>query len=276
MRSRIQQSTPLWKLLISTLVIIAVLYGLCVFVILFLLPEDWGTRGSIGDSFGVINSVFTALAFAAVVVSLIYQRKELLTTLEDVQTSEQLQAEALQAQRDALVAMKEQTIALYRPYIVARVELRAGTFIALVIENTGRTAARELELRTDLDFVYPGGIEYGKHGTESQKGKLSEAYAFQHRIDTFAPGQKLFYHIAVSGEIYRTDPDFKSHRPLFKIDATYSFQGSGKVTEQYVIDMRTFRNSFVEEERSEVMLKRIATKIDDLNTTLKTKLPKPN
>ncbi|MCB0714230.1 MAG: hypothetical protein KDD67_18035 [Ignavibacteriae bacterium] len=260
-----------WQPLFATLGVVGVLYLIAIIVISNFIPGSWEERGTIGDSFGIVNSVFTALAFAAVVVSLWYQRKELQSTLEEVQASERSHSESLRAQEKAIEALKEQTVALYRPYIVARMEIRESAKFSLIIENTGRTAAKKLRLQTDLDFVYPGGFGYK---VQSDQGKLSEAYAFNNEIDTFAPGQKLFYHIAIGGYIREEDPDFQNHSPRFTIEAIYSFDGDERTKEVTVIDLRTFYDGFVDELRSDKALENISKHIESIDQTLKSKLAK--
>ena len=39
--------------------------------------EDWTTRGQIGDMFGAVNSLFSGLAFAGLLVAILMQRTEL-------------------------------------------------------------------------------------------------------------------------------------------------------------------------------------------------------
>ena len=265
MNSIKREQSSLWKPLAITLGSVAIIYAINIIVIFNVLPEDWATRGTIGDSFGILNSIFTALAFAAVIVSLWYQRKELQSTLEEVQASEQSHSESLRAQEQALIAMKEQTIAFYRPYIVARLELKAGTAIQLVIENTGKTAAKNLQLQTDLNFVYPGGQKYGN---------LSEAYAFNNIIDSFAPKQRVVYHLALGSAIHNEDANFEQHPPQFSIIATYSSLETKEWKESLMIDMRTFRNSVVDEPRIEKALMDIAKHTETINRTLDRKLSK--
>ena len=43
----------------------------------FLIGDDWTERGQIGDMFGVVNTLFSGLAFAGVIYTLLLQRHEL-------------------------------------------------------------------------------------------------------------------------------------------------------------------------------------------------------
>lgn len=60
------------------------------------IPAQEETRSSFGDKFGAVNSLFAALAFAGIIITILLQRKEL-----------QLQREELQLQRSEQVATRE-------------------------------------------------------------------------------------------------------------------------------------------------------------------------
>ena len=55
-----------------TIVALQVLVG---FVVYLALP-DWQTRGQFGDVFGVVNALFSGLAFAGIVYTILTQREE--------------------------------------------------------------------------------------------------------------------------------------------------------------------------------------------------------
>ena len=54
------------------LVVVQSLVGLAIY---FALP-DWQTRGQFGDVFGVVNALFSGLAFAGIVYTILTQREE--------------------------------------------------------------------------------------------------------------------------------------------------------------------------------------------------------
>ncbi|MDR8394446.1 hypothetical protein NC796_25090 [Aliifodinibius sp. S!AR15-10] len=62
--------------------------------------DSWGTRGSFGDMFGVLSSIFTGLAFAAVIYSLYLQRKDLKITQEELKQSVKAQNEQAESLRE--------------------------------------------------------------------------------------------------------------------------------------------------------------------------------
>jgi hypothetical protein len=59
--------------------LVALFYGLFFNWVIFTdsLPPDFSTIGQIGDSFGILNSAFSGLGFAAVVVTLFLQRRQM-------------------------------------------------------------------------------------------------------------------------------------------------------------------------------------------------------
>ena len=63
--------------------------------------QEWGT---FGDAFGGLNAIYSGLAFAGVIVSLIYQRRELSHQIEELQkTSNALEEQRKEMQRQRLL-----------------------------------------------------------------------------------------------------------------------------------------------------------------------------
>ena len=50
---------------------------------------DWQTRGTFGDSFGALNALFSGLAFAGLIVTLIMQKDELSMQREELDEAKQ-------------------------------------------------------------------------------------------------------------------------------------------------------------------------------------------
>jgi CRISPR/Cas system CMR-associated protein Cmr5 small subunit len=63
-----------WGIIIG--VIICLIWFISAIVVYKIRP-DWGKRGQFGDMFGGINSLFSGLAFAGLIYTIILQRKEL-------------------------------------------------------------------------------------------------------------------------------------------------------------------------------------------------------
>lgn len=77
----------------NIIVPIVIVLGLVIggFVIMAFLVEELNptldARAKYGDSFGLVNSLFSALAFAAIIISLFFQKKELEIQIQEVRTS---------------------------------------------------------------------------------------------------------------------------------------------------------------------------------------------
>lgn len=73
---------------------------------------DWQTRGQFGDSFGAINSLFSGLAFAGVIFTILLQRHELALQREELKLTRmelQRSAEAQEKSQHTLsLQVKEQ------------------------------------------------------------------------------------------------------------------------------------------------------------------------
>ncbi len=101
---------PNWIIIITILVI--VLWLVSAIIIYYLFP-DWSVRGTFGDMFGAINSLFSGLAFLGVIITVYLQKKELeYQRLEIIQTRIELEksATAQQNSEKALQSQVESTL----------------------------------------------------------------------------------------------------------------------------------------------------------------------
>jgi len=88
-----------YKPFIWLAVIVVCLWGLSWLLIhLYYGPENFDGRGTFGDMFGAINSLFSGLAFAGIIYTIIMQRKEL-----------SLQIQAISMQTEELGLLKDET-----------------------------------------------------------------------------------------------------------------------------------------------------------------------
>ena len=68
--------TKEWKLFICAGCVICAVW-LASFVLIYLCIDDWDVRGQFGDLFGSVNALFSGLAFAGLVITIIQQRHDL-------------------------------------------------------------------------------------------------------------------------------------------------------------------------------------------------------
>jgi hypothetical protein len=140
----------------------------------------------------------------------------------------------LKANKKAVKVMQEQHKASLRPYIVPSTFLVPGNYmVSLQISNMGKSAAEDLQLSLDKDYYPP-------REKEEDERSLRNAYIFQNKITTFAPGERRVFYLGTGKDIFE---DASSRRPYqFAITATYSFSGK-TISEQTVIDLETYRES---------------------------------
>lgn len=115
-------------------------------VVMLLTSGNVEIRGQIGDSFGSINSLFSALAFSAIVVTVYVQSRELQNQLEQVRRSTKAQQEMADAMSAQIGAAKHdiqiQMLLARSQMLVARAEL----------EKTGKgISVAETRLKHELD-----------------------------------------------------------------------------------------------------------------------------
>jgi len=125
-------------------VIVAVL-GLFWFVIVKNV-DSWDERGQFGDMFGAVNALFSGLAFAGVIIALVYQRRELELQRQELRETrkeigrsakaEEGQASSLQAQASTLrmTAELNARAALLQAYMtgVTYAESKAADQVAIL------------------------------------------------------------------------------------------------------------------------------------------------
>ena len=132
----------------------------------FNLLSHWQERGTVGDTFGVANTLFTGLAFGAVFIALLlqredlaYQRRQLATqnrTLADSTRALRLQYEALQMQHQE---MKE-----YREHAQRSADAQDRMRLAMDAQTARMEDDAQLEvlrgLTHHLETQYPHGITF--------------------------------------------------------------------------------------------------------------------
>ena len=70
-------------LLIKLILMVVLIWGLSAVLIMIFLSE-WSDRGTFGDLFGAVNALFSALAFAVLIYTIILQREEIKQNREEI------------------------------------------------------------------------------------------------------------------------------------------------------------------------------------------------
>jgi len=126
------------------------------FLIIVFAVGSWQERGQLGDLFGVVNSLFSGLAFAGVIYTIYLQREELSLQRRELQlTRDELQRAATAQEKSERVLQKQlevlETTARLNAFasIVEHYEvLIAGTPVArekLQVQDRQRQFVRRLE-----------------------------------------------------------------------------------------------------------------------------------
>lgn len=145
----------------------------------------------------------------------------------------------LRANENVVAAMNQQTDLLIRPYINIRAATAIGSAaLRLIIENTGKTSAINLQLQMDRDFY--------QYGERDKKRNLARLNAFQLPIESFPPSAELIFYLAQGFKILGEDSDPQVTPPVFNIKATYSYLGH-QVVESTTIDLRQFLGASLEQ-----------------------------
>jgi hypothetical protein len=150
-----QQNTDISfrSLLIVSLVVICIqaLGGMLIYRGL----DDWSARSSFGEMFGAFDALFSGLAFAGVIYTILLQRRELELQRREIEMTRQELEESLQSQQQSQRMLAAQTEALELtaqlnalnivPAINCGVYLQNGeTFLTLI--NAGNTSAFDVDV----------------------------------------------------------------------------------------------------------------------------------
>ncbi len=99
------------NLLLKLILLVVFIWGLSAVLIIAFLSE-WSNRGAFGDLFGAVNSLFSALAFAVLIYTIILQheqikqnREEIILNRKELEKSSKLQRKS----QSVLVQQVEQT-----------------------------------------------------------------------------------------------------------------------------------------------------------------------
>lgn len=124
---------------------------LCLFFLnlslIFFVPDE-NTRGTFGDQFGVVNALFSGLAFAGLIYTIILQRRDLALQREDLR----LQREELALTRHE---MEEQTAEFEKQNETLKIQRFENTFFNMLSqfqEVVNNLNIRYRKYRSDYEF----------------------------------------------------------------------------------------------------------------------------
>jgi hypothetical protein len=159
----------------------------------------------------------------------------------------------LRANEHVVSAMRDQTEAQLRPYVVAYVSTRIGTtLLHLTIKNTGKSAALDLRLAMDKSFIQNG---------EGDGADISKNPAFTEPIASLAPGGRLPFILGVGHSIFAGGAADVCPK-LFIISAKYRF-GEREYEEANTIDLRPLYGTTAIQDPIADEIKALREKIDE-------------
>lgn len=76
-------------------------------ILVYLLGSTWEQRGTIGDSFGMTNALFSGLAFAGVIYAILLQRQELALQRQELQLTREELSKSASAQTQSAETQRQ-------------------------------------------------------------------------------------------------------------------------------------------------------------------------
>jgi septal ring factor EnvC (AmiA/AmiB activator) len=93
--------------LIISIIIVLLIWSISGLTI-YLISDNWGDRGTIGDMFGAVNALFSGLAFAALLYTLQLQREEIKLNRTEIALNRNELSKSVKAQQESQEALKQQ------------------------------------------------------------------------------------------------------------------------------------------------------------------------
>lgn len=145
--------------------------------------SSWEVRGQFGDMFGAINSLFSGLAFAGIIVAILIQRAELQLQREELRLAREEQQRLVAAQQDA-------SRSLDRQFRIQTLSARA-TLLHVIVTEAAAAAQRGSDAvvaalhagqsGVSSETFAPGALERLKRAQLDVAATLQE---IQHLLDT--------------------------------------------------------------------------------------------
>jgi len=94
--------------LLTLLIILVIFIWLLSAVLIIVFLEDWSNRGSFGDLFGAVNGLFSGLAFAGLIYTIVLQKRDLELQRTEIQMNRAELKKSSSAQQKSEKALSEQ------------------------------------------------------------------------------------------------------------------------------------------------------------------------
>jgi hypothetical protein len=90
------------------LIVFVILLWIASAVCIIFFLDDWSNRGTFGDLFGAVNALFSGLAFAALIYTIILQREEIKQNREEIVLNRKELVKASKLQQKAQIVLSQQ------------------------------------------------------------------------------------------------------------------------------------------------------------------------
>ena len=165
----------------------------------------------------------------------------------------------LKANHAIIGLMNEQSENMVRPYIIiAPFVIPERPVFIIRITNTGKTAAKNLQLKIDRDY----------YRFDDNRYNLAEFTAFNEVIESFAPGAEMFFDLAQTFVVLADDADPSRTPRKFCISAEYSYNDK-TVIEHNIIDLHAYKHSNPPRDAMVTGVTEIAKQIEKASDNLK-------
>jgi len=104
-QDKVTSRTWPWFFIFPAILLIWIGYGLWVYYNI----SPWSDRGQFGDMFGAVNALFSGLAFAGVIIALVFQRRELELQRRELELTRKELARTASAQEQSIKTSVKQT-----------------------------------------------------------------------------------------------------------------------------------------------------------------------
>lgn len=141
----------------------------------------------------------------------------------------------LKANENVVNAMREESLAIRRPYIIVAPVLEYDNPVFyLRITNTGKTSAENLKLSIDKSFF--------RFGNKKKDNDLATFSAFNNTIDSFPPGAEIIFSLAQAFKVFKNNNEDSNLPQTFIVKASYEYSGL-MFDEENRIDLRPYINA---------------------------------
>ena len=136
--------------------------GLAVAIAPFMIGSTWEERGQIGDMFGVVNAIYSGLAFAGLLGAIFLQRKELSLQREELRLTREEVKRSASAQEKSEEALRKQAASLKATAEINALTALLETTTVQLTNTISREGKKSLSAKRQKYIEHIEGILSGK------------------------------------------------------------------------------------------------------------------